>query len=160
MGFKFNNSEFTVTDKNGNLKFSADTKMPAILYNISGTISILKILAESPSAALVERTDEFILINNNVINNQNYFILPYFKINGGISDSAQTTICGGGSLALRIIRQPSTGLYLGSSILSTIVESNTLKIQIKHSLDRTGFTNITGDDIINISYRIFYGRFS
>ena len=61
---------------------------------------------------------------------------------------------------LRVIRQPSTGLYLGSTLLTFVAEAETLKIVAKHSFDKKDFTNITGDDEILISYRVFYGRFS
>jgi hypothetical protein len=160
MGLNFSKSDFTITDENGNIKFSIDRKMPIMLQNISGTLSVSKILAENPAATIVNRRDEFILSTSTEINNQNYVIFPYFRVNGGVSDTGQTVICGGGSIVLRVIRQPSTGLYLGSSLLSVVVEPNLLKLRVDHALDRTNFTNISGDDIINLAYRVHYGRFS
>jgi hypothetical protein len=159
MGISFNSSSFKITDKLGNTKFSLDRRMPHILYNTPGVISIPKILSLDPKAKLVDRSDEFILINNSLINTDDYFVMPFYKVNGGLADSGSTVISGSGSVMVREIIQPSTGLYLGSTIITTIVEPGILKIVCKHKFDRQGYTNITGDDIINIAYRIYYGRF-
>lgn len=162
MGIDLNSSKYTIKDRRGQTKFSTDFRMPHILYDVPGTISVPKILALDPVADYVERTEETILITNELINNSNYFLMPYYRINGGPSETAASVICGGGTVVLRIIRQPSTGEFLGSSLLTAIVESNTIKLVVKHTLDRRsliGSRNITGDDIINVGYRIYYGRF-
>lgn len=159
MGIDLRSTNFTIKDGSGNVKFSADRRIPHLLYNIPGVISVPTILGPYPNATVVERTDEFILINNTNISTSDYFVLPFFKINGGPAESGDSVLTGGGSVLLRIIRQPSTGLYLGSTILNTVVENGTLKLVCKHNLDRTGFTNIEGDDTINVAYRVYYGRF-
>lgn len=162
MGIDLNSSKYTIKDRTGQVKFSTDFRMPHILYDVPGTISVPKILALDPVADYVERTEETILITNQLINNSNYFLMPYYRINGGPSDTGSSVICGGGSVVLRVIRQPSTGEFLGSSLLTAIVESNTIKLVVKHAFDRRSLIsskNITGDDIINVGYRIYYGRF-
>ena len=159
MGISLNSGTFNITDSLGDIKFSLDRRMPHILYNTPGVISIPKILALSLTAKYVDRSDEFILINNSLINTDDYFVMPFYKVNGGVADSGSYVISGSGSVMVREIIQPSTGLYLGSSIITTIVEPGILKIVCKHKFDRQGFTNITGDDIINLAYRIYYGRF-
>ena len=166
MGISLNSGTFNITDSLGDIKFSLDRRMPHILYNgiiniyfLRGFISIPKILALSLTAKYVDRSDEFILINNSLINTDDYFVMPFYKVNGGVADSGSYVISGSGSVMVREIIQPSTGLYLGSSIITTIVEPGILKIVCKHKFDRQGFTNIAGDDIINLAYRIYYGRF-
>lgn len=163
MGIDLNSSNFTITDRNKQVKFTTQRRMPHILYTVSGVVlDIPKILALSPTADYVERTEETILITNQNINNSNYIIFPFFRINGGPSDTGNGVIAGGGSIILRVIRQPSTGRFLGSTVMTPIVESGQLKLVIKHNLDRreeTSSKNITGDDSLNIGYRIYYGRF-
>lgn len=159
MGIDLRSTNFTIKDGSGNTKFSTERRIPHLLYNIPGVISVPTILGPNPSAVTVERTDEFILINNNNITTNDYFVLPFFRINGGPAESGNNVLTGGGSVLLRIIRQPSTGLYLGSTILNTVVENGTLKLVCKQNLDKTGYTNIEGDDIINVAYRVYYGRF-
>jgi hypothetical protein len=151
---------FTITDNLGNTKFSLDRRMPHIIYDIPGITAIPSILGATPSATKVERTDEIILINNSLINTDDYFLLPFISINGGYADSGNYVVNATGTTVLRVIRQPSTGLYLGSTLLTFVAEAETLKIVAKHSFDKKDFTNITGDDEILISYRVFYGRFS
>jgi len=162
MGIDLNSSKFTIRDRSGSTKFSTDFRMPHILYDIPGTISVPRILAFDPVSDYVERDEETILITNQLINNSNYFLMPYYRINGGPSDTGSSIICGGGTVVLRVIRQPSTGEFLGSSLLTAIVESNTIKLVVKHNFDRRsliGSKNIVGDDVINVGYRIYYGRF-
>lgn len=151
---------FTITDSLGNTKFSLDRRIPHIIYNLPGVVPIPTILGANPNASAVERTDEIVLINNSLINTNDYFILPFVSINGGYADSDNYVVNAAGSTVLRIIRQPSTGIYLGSSIMTFVAEPESLKIVCKHSFDRKGYTNISGDDPINVSYRVYYGRFS
>ena len=150
---------FTFTDSNGKVKFALNRRMPHILYNLPGLVPIPTILGANPSASVVERTDEIILINNTLINTNDYFLLPFVSINGGYADSGNSIINALGTTILRTIRQPSTGLYLGSSRMTFVADPGVLKIVCKHSCVRKGFTNITGDDPINVSYRVYYGRF-
>lgn len=160
MGITLAKDDFTITDSAGNTKFSLNRRIPHILYNLPGSITIPTILSADPNASSVERTDESILINNSLINTDDYYILPFVRINGGYADSSNYVVNATGSTVLRVIRQPSTGLYLGSSIMTFVAESGVLKIICKHSFDRKGYVNITGDDIVNIYYRVYYGRFT
>jgi hypothetical protein len=160
MSVLLESGNFTITDNLGNTKFALDRRMPHIIYDIPGVTAIPTILGATPTATRVERTDEIILINNSLINTDDYFLLPFISINGGYADSGNYVVNATGTTVLRVIRQPSTGLYLGSTLLTFVAESETLKIVAKHSFDKKDFTNITGDDEILISYRVFYGRFS
>lgn len=159
MGFNFNKDNFTITDNNENIKFSIDRKMPAILFSISNIINITPIFLDSTTTR-VNRRDEYFVVSNEIINNRDYFILPFFKIAGGTADTNNYVATGGGSTVLRVIRQPSTGEYLGSSLLSTIVDGNTIKLVVDNSADKGTFRNISGDVAITISYRVIYGRFT
>ena len=159
MGLSLNSSNFTITDGLGNTKFSLDRKMPHILYNVPGYIGVPQVLGLNPTAGYINRTEEYVLVNNALINTNDYFVMPFYKINGGLADTGSYVVLGAGSTVFRQIIQPSTGIFLGSSILTTVVEPGILKLVIKHNFDRQGYTNITGDDIINIAYRVYYGRF-
>jgi len=160
MGVTLEPGNFTIKDSLGNIKFSLDRRMPHIIYDLPGTLNVPTILGSTPSAAKIERTDEIILINNSLINTDDYFLLPFMTVTGGYASSNNYVVNATGTTVLRIIKQPSTGLYLGSSLLTFVAEESTLKIKIKHSFDRKGFTNILGDDSISISYRVLYGRFA
>jgi len=160
MGLTLEKANFTITDSLGNTKFSLDRRIPHIIYNLPGVVTIPTILGADPNATSVERTDEIILINNSLINTNDYFILPFVQINGGYADSGNYVVNATGSTVLRVIKQPSSGTYLGSSIMTFVAEPDTLKIVCKHSFDRKGYTNIEGDDPILVSYRLYYGRFS
>ena len=65
---------FTITDSLGNTKFSLDRRIPHIIYNLPGVVPIPTILGANPNASAVERTDEIVLINNSLINTNDYFI--------------------------------------------------------------------------------------
>ena len=156
--FSFDSSGITIKDKLGNTKFSLDKKMSPILYNVTGVIEVPLILSD-PTLKYVDRTDEFVLVNNSLINTNDYFILPFYTISGGVSESLNTVTSGVGSVQLREIIQPSTGIYLGSTVMTTIAENGVLKIMCKHSLDKQTYTNISGDAVVFVAYRVYYGRF-
>jgi hypothetical protein len=160
MSFLFNSTELTVKDSRGKIKFSLDKQMPHILYNTTGIIQVPSILSGDRNAAFVNRVDEFPIISNDLINTNDYFIMPFYAINGGISDNTGYVTSGQGSIQIREITQPSTGEYLGCSIMTTIAENGVLKIVCKHNLNRGQYSNIAGDDAVNIAYRIYYGRFN
>lgn len=160
MGIVLEKNNFTITNSQGKTKFALDRRIPHIIYNLPGIISVPRVTEFSASASSIERTDETILINNSLINTNDYFLLPFIAVNGGYADSSSKVINATGSTILRVIKQPSTGEFLGSSILNFIVEPGILKIVCKHSFDRKGFTNIEGDVTVNVSYRVYYGRFS
>jgi hypothetical protein len=164
MGIVLNkNNLFTITDNKGNTKFSLDKQMPHILHDISGTIDIPKIydIGVDTTTIIINRTDDLVTLSNSYIssNIQDSFILPFFKITGGAADTDNKVISGIGSVIVRKIYQPSTKEFLGSSILNTVIENNTLKLVCNQHIDKTGFVNIEGDTDVSISYRIYYGRF-
>lgn len=160
MGIELNNRSFVIKNSVGQVKFSTDRQMPHLLYDIPGSFNIPPILAGNPDAQIVDEQNELIVITNTNINSQNYFLLPFFKINGGPAATGSSVIVGGGSILARIYRQPTTGEFLGSTILTAVVDGNSLKISVSNNLDRTGITgSVTGDDIINVAYRIYYGRY-
>lgn len=160
MGLSLTQENFTIKDQLGNVKFSMDRKMPAFLTETVGYFNVRNIVENNDTSTVINRQDELILTTNPIINKNDYIVFPYFKIYGGVSDTQNTVLTGGGSIVLRVIRQPSTGLYLGSSILSVDVQEDQLKIVIDHSLDKSGFRNIIGDDLVSVGYKIYYGRFS
>lgn len=157
------NNAFTITDNKGNTKFSLDKQMPHMLHDIFGTIIIPKIydIGVDITTPIINRTDELVILSNSYIssNIQDSFILPFFKITGGASDTDNKVISGMGSVIVRKIYQPSTKEFLGSSILNIIIEDNILKLVCNQHIDKTGFVNIEGDTDVSISYRIYYGRF-
>jgi hypothetical protein len=159
MGLTLEKDNFKITNNLGDTKFSLDKRMPHIIYNLPGVLSIPMVIGGDPNISFVDRTDEFILINNSIITDQNYFLMPFYTIQNGVSDSGSYVISGVGSTIVRVIRQPSTGLLLGSSIITTIVEAGVLKIVCKNNFDRQGYNTVEGDDTINLAYRVYYGRF-
>ena len=112
---------FTITDSLGNTKFSLDRRIPHIIYNLPGVVPIPTILGANPNASAVERTDEIVLINNSLINTNDYFIL----------NSAGTRIIAGSSASY--VDSPNT------------TSSTTYKIQIKAESGSTAiiFANST-----------------
>lgn len=159
MGFNFNKDNFTITDDDGNLKFSIDRKMPSILFSVSNIINISPVFLDSITTK-VNRRDEYPVISNELINNRDYFVLPFFNIVGGVAETNNLIATGGGSTVLRVIRQPTTGEYLGSSLLSTIIDGNTIKLVVDHAADKGTFRNISGDTEVTLSYKLIYGRFT
>jgi hypothetical protein len=156
--FSFDSSGLIIKDNLGHTKFSLDKRMSPILYNVTGVIEVPPVLLD-PTSKYVDRTDEFVLVNNALINTNDYFILPFYTISGGVSESLNTVTSGVGSIQLREIIQPSTGIYLGSTVMTTIAEDGVLKIVCKHSLDKQFYVNVSGDSVVFVAYRIYYGRF-
>lgn len=160
MGIELTSSAFNIKNSRGEIKFSTDRRIPHLLYDVPGSFNIPQILASNPNAEFVDEQNELILVTNRNINNENFFLLPFFKINGGPAETGNSVIVGGGSILVRIYRQPSTGEFLGSSILTVVAENNSLKISVSNNIDRRGIRGaIVGDDLINVSYRVYYGRY-
>lgn len=160
MGIELNSSEFVIRNSVGDVKFSTERRIPHLLYDVPGTFDIPPLLAGNPNADYADEQNELILVTNTNINNQNYFLLPFFKINGGPADTGGAVVVGGGSILARIYRQPSTGEFLGSTILTAVVEGNSLKLSVSNNLDRRGVPGgVVGDDTLNIAYRVYYGRY-
>lgn len=163
MGAEFTSNEFVLKNEKGEIKFSTKRRVPHFIYNIFGTLDVPLI----GNQVFVNRKDETLLINNiNTIKDENSFILPFYRIQGGTADTEGKIITGGGSVILRVIRQPTTGIFMGSTIVTTFVEGSNLKISIQQNIDRTGrtpnepsFSNYEGDVPITLNYRVYYGRF-
>ena len=165
MGISLNqNNAFTVTDIYGNTKFSLDKKFPHIIHTFSGTVSVPKIYAPdvSYSTTVIDRIDTVTILSNAYISSaiEDSFILPFFKITGGVSDTDNKIVSGAGSTIVRKIYQPSTREFLGSSIVDIIQEEGLLKMVCNQQLDKTGSLNVDGDVEVSISYKIYYGRFN
>jgi len=163
MGISLNkNDAFTITDRNGNTKFSLDKRMPHIIGDFSGSTYVTQIYTEDVpyTTTIIDRTDVIATLSSSYItNNDDSFILPFYNISGGFADTNNKIVSGIGSTLVRKIIQPTTKEFLGSSILDIVIDDGTLKIVCNQHLDKTGFTNIDGDVSVYISYRIYYGRF-
>jgi hypothetical protein len=163
MGVEFNSNEFVIKNQRGDIKFSTKRRVPHFIYNITGTVDVPLI----GNQVFVNRKDEIVLINNiNTVKDENSFILPFYRIVGGTGDTEGKVVTGGGSVILRVIRQPTTGIFMGSTIVTTLVEGGTLKISAQQNMDRTGrtpnepsFVNYEGDVPVTLNYRVYYGRF-
>jgi len=165
MGISLNqNNAFTVTDAYGNTKFSLDKRFPHIIHELSGTVSVPKIYAPDVdySTTVIDRIDTVRILSNTYISStiEENFILPFFKITGGVSDTESYIVSGTGSTIVRKIFQPTTREFLGSSIIDIVQENGELKIVCNQQLDRTGYSNIDGDSVVALSYKIYYGRFN
>jgi hypothetical protein len=163
MGISLNKSNvFTITDSYGNTKFSLSNRMPHIFGNFSGSVVVPKIYeTEDFTTAIINRVDTVVILSENYISSEyeNSFILPFYKISGGASDTGGKIISGVGSTVIRKIYQPTTRDFLGSSILDIVQEDSKLKMVCNQHIDKTGFNNIDGDSVVTIDYRIYYGRF-
>ena len=162
MGISLNkNNAFTITDNLGNTKFSLNSKMPHIIHEITGNVSI-PTMSLTIGQQTLERIDDVITLANTYIStdNANNFIFPLIKISGGIADTGGKVLPALGSTILRTIREQSTNIILGNSVLDCIQENGILKFICTNSFDRqtSGFS--IGDDVITISYRVYYGRFN
>lgn len=169
MGILLQSDKFEITDASKNIKFSTARKMPHLLYEATGTFDIPKIL---DGQSYIERFDEKIIITNSNINTNDPFIMGFYKITGGVADTGDKVSTGGGSIILRLLRKRNTGEFLGSSILDIKVESGQLKLSISQNLDKRQFggasigltydlsdAEVLGDDVVSVSYRVYYGRF-
>ncbi len=159
-----NPNAFTITDAYGNIKFSLDKRFSHIIHEFSGTVSVPKIYAPDVnySTTVIDRADTVITLSNTYISSalEDSFILPFFKITGGVSDTDNKIVSGAGSTIVRKIYQPTTREFLGSSIVDIIQEDGLLKMICNQQLDKTGSLNVDGDVEVSISYKIYYGRFN
>lgn len=161
MGINLNKQDFVFTDSSKNTKFSLDRRMAHILFEEDGEFTVEKTILDG-SVDYVNRQQEIIVLENELINNEDYLVVPNFVISGGISDTEDRIISGGASIILRILRKQSDSRFLGSTVLSTIVENNRIKLVVDHNLDRTeevNFKTVIGDDSVTVKYKIYYGRF-
>ena len=162
MGISLNkNNYFTITDNLGNTKFSLNSKMPHIIHEITGNVSI-PTMSLTIGQQTLERIDDVVTLANTYIStdNANIFIFPLIKISGGIADTGGKVLPSLGSTVLRRITEQSTGTLLGSSILDCIQENGILKFICTNSFDRQTSGFAIGDEVITISYRVYYGRFN
>jgi hypothetical protein len=65
-----------------------------------------------------------------------------------------------GSTILRIVKEESTNSVLGSSILDCIQDQGTIRFICTNNFDRGTSGFAIGDDIVTITYRVYYGRFN
>lgn len=168
MGISLTNSNtFTITNALGERKFSLENKMPHIIHNVTGNVTIPKVYTGSSSALQVDRVDELVILANTYIgiNNDEHFIMPFYTISGGVANSNNYVVSGHGSTMVRRIQSSTTKEYLGSSILNVIAENGTLKLVCEHHVDRTTgpvgigeYIAYEGDSDVSIGYRIYYGR--
>ena len=164
MSISFNkNDVFTIKNAAGETKFSLSKRMPHIIHDISGTASIPTVLNANTTSRyeIINRTDEVAnLTNINLsINKEDSFIMPFYKISAGEAYTSNLIISGAGSVLVRRLTQPSSGEYLGCSILNIIQDQGNLKIVCNQHIDRSGYASISGDAAITLSYRVYYGRF-
>ena len=162
MGISFNkNNVFTITDNLGNTKFSLDSKMPHILQEITGSITV-PLMGLTVGQQTLSRIDILdTLVDTNVTTDTaNNFIFPLLKITGGISDTGGKVLPALGSTILRIIKEQSTNSVLGSSILDCIQDQGTIRFICTNNFDRGTSGFAIGDDIVTITYRVYYGRFN
>jgi hypothetical protein len=162
MGISFNkNNVFTITDNLGNTKFSLDSKMPHILQEITGSITV-PLMGLTVGQQTLSRIDILdTLVDTNVTTDTaNNFIFPLIKITGGVSDTGGKVLPSLGSTILRIVKEESTNSVLGSSILDCIQDQGTIRFICTNNFDRGTSGFAIGDDIVTITYRVYYGRFN
>jgi len=162
MGISLNkNNAFTITDSLGNTKFSLNSKMPHILYEITGNMPI-PALSLTVGQQTLTRVDTLVILADTYIStdNANNFIFPLIKIAGGVSDTGGKVLPALGSTVLRKIKDQTTNSILGTSVLDCIQDQGTLKFICTHNFDRGTSGFAIGDDGITISYRVYYGRFN
>ena len=146
MSIVLEKNNFTITDSAGAVKFSLNNRMPHIIGDISGTVEIPQVFKTGVplNTQSIDREDLVTTISNSYIsvNVEDSFILPFYKITGGYSDTNNLIVSGTGSVLLRRIVQATTREYLGGSILNLVQENQELKLVCNQHLDRSGYTNI------------------
>lgn len=163
MGLTFNSSEFTVRNSTGTVKFTTSRQYPHIIQSVAGSFTIDTIIPSGSSVGIIERTDTHNVISSPAINNSKFIVFPYYKITGGFADSGDYIISGGGSVLLRVVKNPTDDTFLGSSILNCVVDSGQIRLECVQTINRENrFGNlipIDGDVPVTVYYRIYYGRF-
>jgi hypothetical protein len=166
MGISLNsNDAFTITDGNGNVRFAIGDKMPHIIGNITGTLEIPKIFKDgvNPDSQNIDREDILATYGelNGIYSNDSAdsFIMPFYSISGGYSDTGGKIVSGTGTTVIRRIEQATSKEYLGSSLLDWVEKNGELTLICSQHLARSGYANIIGDDSVYLSFRIYYGRF-
>ena len=96
--FSFDTSGITIKDNLGNTKFSLDKRMSPILYNVTGVIEIPPVLLD-PTSKYVDRTDEFVLVNNGSTDDSAKFLAQVRNPKIRIVNLKQNVGYGGGILA-------------------------------------------------------------
>ena len=162
MGLLFDNNTFKITNAGGETKFALDRQMPhMIIVRKTGTLTLPSILSSDPTAEIINRTDSYTIVTDSRIKTNDYFLLPYYKLTNGVADTGSYYMCGVGSTLIRIIRQPLTGVILGTSLLDVVVEEGSLKVQVRNTFDRSNNINlIASDTAVTLDYSVYYGRFS
>jgi hypothetical protein len=162
MGISLNkNNAFTITDSLGNTKFSLNSKMPHIIYEVTGNVGIpaMSLLVGQQT---LSRVDTLVTLANTYISsdNANNFIFPLIKISGGVADTNGKVLPALGSTVLRVIKDQTTNSILGTSVLDCIQDQGSLKLICTNNFDRGTSGFAVGDDAVSISYRVYYGRFN
>jgi hypothetical protein len=162
MGISLNkNDAFTITNDLGNTKFSLLSKMPHIIHEITGNVSV-PTFSLTVGQQTLSRIDTLVTLANTYISsdNANNFIFPLIKISGGSADTGGKVLPALGSTVIRRITEQSTGSLLGTSILDCVEEQGNLNFICTNNFDRgvSGFA--IGDESVTISYRVYYGRFN
>jgi hypothetical protein len=154
---------FTIKDDKGNTRFSLNGRMPHIIHNLSGNVTIPTVLINQfTGEEIVNRTDVLAIIANTYISSDsaNNFILPLVSITGGIANTNSKIMPAIGSTLLRKIQGEFSSEFIGGTILDFIADDGNLKIVCNQFFNRTSNPTVIGDDTISISYRVYYGRFN
>lgn len=163
MGINFNSNLLEIKNYDGATKFRLDRRMPHFILNVTGEITIPKIIGDTDGNR-VNRIDTEDIILNPLINNSNYFILPFYTIDGGEADTNDRVMPGGASILTRLIINTSANKIIGSTITDLLVENGAIRMQFKQNIDKdNGYGSAvpySGDDDVTLQYRIYYGRFS
>lgn len=154
---------FTIKDGKGNTRFSLNGRMPHIIHNLSGNVTIPTVLINQfTGEENVNRIDVLAIIANTYISSDsaNNFILPLVSITGGIANTDSKIMPAIGSTLLRKIQGEFSSEFLGGTILDFIADDGNLKIVCNQFFNRSDNPTVIGDDTISISYRVYYGRFN
>jgi len=154
---------FTIKDDKGNTRFSLNGRMPHIIHALSGNVVIPTVLVNQYTEEdIINRTDVLAIVANTFISSDsaNNFILPLVNITGGLANTNSKIMPAIGSTLLRKIQGEFSSDFLGGTILDFIADNGNLKIVCNQFFNRSGNPTVLGDDIISISYKIYYGRFN